>query len=179
MKKTAANYQLERVLALSALIVFVVSALIRSDAVHALISLFLVVIVFILSAKQILPRIFFLLLPLVAALYTTGSILGLYDTFPFFDKIIHFLASFVTALLIGMVGYNTPLGLLSKYQIYYYVVIVSIGLTIGAVWEIFEWFIDQFTLQNLSVDLDDVVTDLIADTMGVLLGGWASIKKKN
>ena len=68
-----------------------------------------------------------------------------------------------------------------------FVVALSLGLAIGAVWEIVEWSSDGVFGSNLSEGNTDTVTDLIADGCGSLAGaallvawarfGWGSVRR--
>ena len=63
----------------------------------------------------------------------------------------------------------------------------SLGIAIGAVWEIAEWTSDAWFGTNLSLGNDDTVGDLVRDTFGSLLGaallvawarfGWGSVRR--
>ena len=119
--------------------------------------------------------------------------LGLYDALSFYDNIVHFL----TPLFACQVAYialaraevlpdpRDDTGLRQHLAIF--VVTASLGIAIGAVWEIFEWFSDGTFGSKLQTGNDDTVGDLIADTLGSLAGGalivawtvygWGSVRR--
>lgn len=56
----------------------------------------------------------------------------------------------------------------------------SLGIAIGALWEIFEWRSDAWFGTSLSPGNDDTVGDLVRDSIGALLGAalpvvWATV----
>jgi hypothetical protein len=68
-----------------------------------------------------------------------------------------------------------------------FILSVAFGVALGALWEIAEWSMDATGWTSLSEDNDDTVGDLIADTVGSLVGGallllwtfkgWGSVRR--
>jgi hypothetical protein len=140
-----------------------------------------------------LPRLYDLALTLAMVLTGWGEALGLYDAISFYDNIVHFL----TPLFASQVAFialaraevlpdpRDETGLRQHLAIF--VVTAALGIAIGAVWEIFEWFSDGTFGSKLQTGNDDTVGDLIADTLGSLTGGallvawtvfgWGSVRR--
>ena len=141
-----------------------------------------------------LPRLYDLGFLIAMVLTGWGEALGLYDTFSWYDNVVHFL----TPLLTCQVAYlalaraevlpdlrdDLP-GLRRNTGIF--VVTFALGVAIGGIWEIYEWASDRWFGTDLQIDNDDTVTDLVADTSGAAVGaallvawnrwGWGSVRR--
>jgi hypothetical protein len=53
-------------------------------------------------------------------------------------------------------------------------VIASVGLAIGALWEVAEWAFDRIAPDDVIKDKHDTVIDIVMDTAGAVLVGLAS-----
>jgi uncharacterized membrane protein YjdF len=119
-----------------------------------------------------LPRFYDFSLVVVMVLIAWGEVLGVYDSWKFYDNIVHFT---VPLLLTGMFYVLlVRLGVLPELsdlkQVHqkfgFFLTAVMLGMAIGAGWEIVEWSLDEWAGANLVGDETDTATDLIWDTMG-------------
>ena len=123
-----------------------------------------------------LPATFLTLIALfVFATIFLGEAMDMYERYWWWDVLLHF-GSAVTFGLFGFLAifmlfegdrYAAPpwaIGFLSA----------CVGITIGVVWEIFEYAMDEtFGLNMQKSGLPDTMSDLIVDTIGAMIGGGA------
>lgn len=123
-----------------------------------------------------LPRT--MLTAIVVFIFATlflGEVADFYERFWWWDVILHF----TSALSFGLIGfllifmlfegdsYAAPPWALA-------VLAFSVGLSIGALWEIFEFAMDQLFGMNMQKSgLMDTMKDLIVDTVGAAVGAFA------
>jgi hypothetical protein len=140
-----------------------------------------------------LPRVYDLSLTMAMALQGFGEALGLYDEFFHFDDLVHFTLPMLTApvIYIALARVEVVPDPRDETHLPHYVgifvVTASLGVTVGALWEIFEWRADLWFGTDLSEDNDDTNGDLVRDTLGSLAGaallvvwarfGWGSVRR--
>jgi uncharacterized membrane protein YjdF len=127
------------------------------------------------------------------ALQGFGEAYGLYDEFVRFDDVVHVTLPLLTApvVYIGLARLEVVPDPRDETHMPHYagifVVTTSLGIAIGALWEIAEWTSDAWFGTNLSLGNDDTVGDLVRDTFGSVLGaallvawarfGWGSVRR--
>lgn len=100
-----------------------------------------------------------------------GEVHNFYGRFWWWDSVLH--AS--SAIGFGLIGATilvlmTRQGKVKASPAIISIFVFSFALAIGAVWEIFEYFMDQFFGMNMQKDgLHDTMKDLIVDTFGALI----------
>ena len=140
-----------------------------------------------------LPRIYDLCLTAAMALQGFGEVFGLYDAFLRFDDLVHFTLPMLTTpvVYIALARLDVVPDPRDETHLRHYagifLVTTSLGMAIGALWEIVEWRSDAWFGSDLSLDNDDTVGDLVRDTMGALVGaallvvwarfGWGSVRR--
>jgi hypothetical protein len=105
-----------------------------------------------------------------------GEALGLYDRFPSYDNVVHFLVPSAVAPIVYIV--LARLEVLPRlrdtserrHHVGVFVVTLALGLAIGAVWEIFEWTADHVLGSSLVLGEADTIGDLVADGCGAAAG---------
>ena len=103
-----------------------------------------------------------------------GICLDLYIYVPYFDKIIHCISGIATAL-VGhyIVDY---FNVQRDPRLFRGLFIMFFSMAIATAWEFFEFAMDKllgFSMQQLvSIGLDDTMFDLLAATLGAMIGGW-------
>ena len=140
-----------------------------------------------------LPRVYDLCLTAGMALQGFGETFGLYDEFVRFDDLVHFTLPMLTAPVVYIAlarldvvpdpRDETPL----RHYVGIAVVTAALGISIGALWEIYEWRSDAWLGTALSEGNDDTNGDLVRDTLGSLVGaallvvwarfGWGSVRR--
>lgn len=108
------------------------------------------------------------------AAFALGEVQQFYHRFWWWDLMLH---SF-SALVMGLIGFLLVYVFYSTRRIQMapvYVALVSFGfaLSIGTLWEIFEYLMDWgFGFNTQKSGLDDTMTDLIVDGGGGLIAAW-------
>ena len=130
--------------------------------------LFLVAsVVFVLKDRQ-LPTLFDLLF-VIAALLNAGGWIGLFYQPGPYDEIVHAFTTFSITLAVSFIVYSSMLPVFRSHRRLYILTIISFGIAIGALWEIFEWV--TATINSL----DDTIVDLIMDTIGAIAASLLSL----
>jgi hypothetical protein len=140
-----------------------------------------------------LPRVYDLSLTVAMALQGFGETFGLYDEFVRFDDLVHVTLPMLTApvVYIALARLDVVPDPRDETHLQHYVgiavVTAALGISIGALWEIFEWRSDVWFGTELSEDNDDTNGDLVRDTLGSLAGaallvawarfGWGSVRR--
>ena len=140
-----------------------------------------------------LPRIYDLSLTLAMALQGFGETFGLYDAFVRFDDLVHFTLPMLTSpvVYIALARLDVVPDPSSETHLRHYigiaVVTAALGITVGALWEIYEWRSDAWFGTRLSEGNDDTNGDLVRDSVGALAGagllvvwaryGWGSVRR--
>ncbi|SDO19584.1 hypothetical protein [Geodermatophilus sp. DSM 45219] len=140
-----------------------------------------------------LPRVYDLCLTAGMALQGFGETFGLYDEFVRFDDLVHFTLPMLTApvVYIALARLDVVPDPRDETHLQHYVgiavVTAALGISIGALWEIYEWRSDAWLGTALSEGNDDTNGDLVRDTLGSLVGaallvvwarfGWGSVRR--
>ena len=106
----------------------------------------------------------------------------LYEKFWWFDDTIHTYTLFSLTLLIVPILFGKVLKGIERHNFLLFLIMISIGLAIGSIWEILEWAYDSFQASNVIKGKDDTIKDLILDTIGASLASlivlWSYTKEK-
>jgi hypothetical protein len=132
-----------------------------------------------------LPRPFDLGFLLGMSLQAWGNALGLFVHWPWWDVVVHFVLPFFTApaLYIVLARLDVVPDLGEETETHHYagilLVTFALGVTVGAVYEMYEWFDDNVFGAGLHVGYDDTIADLLDDALASLGGGallvwWAT-----
>ncbi len=156
-------------------------------------NLTLAAVVLVAARLANLPRIYDLALIVAMTLTQGGEAAGLYDTWAWYDRVVHFVVPMLTSQVLYLclarieVLPDPQQETLRRHDAGMFVVTFAIGLAVGAVWEIFEWASDGLFGSDLSQGNVDTVGDLIADAGGSLAGGalmvlwskkgWGSVRR--
>jgi hypothetical protein len=129
-------------------------------------------IVLVLARIVSLPRFYDFSLIVVMLLLAWGEVLGWYDSFAYYDNVVHFTVPFLVTgmiyLLFVRLGVMPELRDLKQLhqRFGFFLTALALGMAIGAAWEIVEWTLDSTTGSHLVVSARDTATDLISDTLG-------------
>ena len=125
------------------------------------------------SAGQ--KRIAWVLLGLAAAANAAAYLLGLWDRFVWYDDVVHFYATFALTLVLGLYLYGPVLTGARTAALPLVLVIASVGLAIGSLWELAEWAYDGYVPGDVIQGKVDTMLDLALDTAGALLAGALAV----
>ena len=131
-----------------------------------------------------LPRAYDLAYVLSLSVQAWGEALGLYDSILWFDNVVHFTLPFFAGptLYIVLARIDVVPDPKDETHTRHYVgigiVAFALGVALGGLREIFEYFSDNNFGSELQIDNTDTIGDLIADSLGaaagaLLLVGWA------
>ena len=102
-----------------------------------------------------------------------GYTADLYQRFWWFDRVIH--GATIMAITLWVALFVFAPSLRSHRPALTVLLIASVGVAIGAVWEVMEWGFDLIAPGNVIKGKYDTVVDIVMDTAGALLGGALSI----
>lgn len=117
-----------------------------------------------------------ILLAIAIAGNIAGFVFNLYDQLRWFDEVIHAYTIFALTLVAALYAYGAVLTGAHAHTFLFILMVTSIGLAIGALWEVAEWLYDWlFASQNTIKSVPDRLIDLIMDTIGGLVVGWLTV----
>ena len=124
-----------------------------------------------------LPRLLDLAFVLALNVQGWGEALGAYDRFAWFDEAAHAVIPALAAPVayVALARLKVVPDLLEDHdrghRVGIVVVTLSLGLALGAIWEMLEWVADTLWDAGLQEGNTDTVTDLTLDGAGALVGG--------
>jgi len=99
-----------------------------------------------------------------------GMQAGLYETSTLYDKAMHGLGSgAIAGLMITMLSRYCYLNRLELHQPLFSLIVLGIVVSLGTLWEVFEFSLDHTGLFQSQRGLTDTMLDLIADMAGALM----------
>ena len=104
-----------------------------------------------------------------------GFFLNWYDQFAWFDKVDHGFTTFALTLYLGFVLVGKVLTGSQRHRVLFVLVVASLGLAVGTLWEFAEWAYDEVVPGDNIKGKFDTITDLMMDTLGALLAGVACL----
>ena len=138
------------------------------QAAAILLGFLLASFIFVLKERQ-LPTLFDLLF-VIAALLNAGGWIGLFYQPGPYDEIVHAFTTFSVTLALSFLVYRPMLSIFISHRKLYILTIISFGLAVGALWEVFEWL--TATINSL----DDTIVDLIMDAIGAIAASLLSLQ---
>lgn len=130
------------------------------------------------------PRAIDLAFTLGMLLQGWGNALGLFDAWPWYNKVVHFVLPFGSGALLYIVlerlgvvcDLDEPCSTRRAWGIV--IVTVALAFTAGGFYEVWEWFAHHELGAPIYVSYDDTVTDMIDNTLGglggaLVLAWWA------
>ncbi len=95
---------------------------------------------------------------------------------PWYDGLLHGYATFAYTLLFGLFAYGAVFTGAREHRLLLVLAIGSVGLALGALWEIAEWAYDQIVRPNVILPKTDTILDLIVDAAGALVAGIVCLR---
>jgi hypothetical protein len=130
-------------------------------------------IIFLLKSDQP-PALVNLLVVMAGLANAAGLAWDLYPKLWWFDEAVHLYTLFALTLLLGTLSRRSLLADANEHRLLAVLAIASFGITIGVIWEVWEWGYDQFTSGNSIEGKTDTMIDLIMDSIGAVIAGWLS-----
>jgi uncharacterized membrane protein YjdF len=107
-----------------------------------------------------------------------GHNLKLYIITNWFDDFLHFFGTFSFTLLIYFL-IRTTISFYSNSRAFIFILVLSLGISIGAIFEIVEFSSDVIFNTNHQKGLTDTNLDLIFDVLGAIFASFFVILKEN
>ncbi|SEH16190.1 hypothetical protein [Thermoleophilum album] len=142
----------------------------------------------VLAAQRLrLPRLFDLLFIVGMWLQAWGNALRLFENIDWWDNLVHLFVPFssvpvlyVLLVRLGLVHHEiTDEGHPARHHVGLAIFAVAIGLSIGAIYEVYEYVASRWLNAPIEIGYSDTIFDLVLDTLGALAGGillmlWAA-----
>lgn len=95
-----------------------------------------------------------------------------------YDGFLHFYAGFTVSYLFGSLIKKIRIKVFRKDKFILFLIFVLFGLSISIFWEFFELFAGKYFPEYVIGELTDTLSDLIFDSLGILLASILIIFKK-
>lgn len=105
-----------------------------------------------------------------------GYILDLYARFWWFDRILHACTIFAITFWLALFVCRRALRGGRGRETLVVLMLASVGLAVGALWEVAEWGFDRIAPGDVIKGKNDTIIDIVMDTFGALLAGFAGLK---
>lgn len=105
-----------------------------------------------------------------------GYVFDLYQRFWWFDRILHACTLFALTFWAAVFLCGKVLNDTTGHRLIRVLLIASVGVAVGAWWEVAEWGFDQVMPADVIKGKFDTVLDLIMDSFGAVLAAWLSLK---
>jgi hypothetical protein len=136
--------------------------------------LFLAASVGFLATRDRLPALFDLLFVAASLVNAVGLAFSLYEGIPGYDEFAHSFTTFAVTLAFGSLAYGRMTRAFREHRPSFAVAIASLGLSVGALWEMLEWAADRTLGTTLMGGVDDTVKDLMGDFVGAAFAATMS-----
>lgn len=105
-----------------------------------------------------------------------GYVFDLYQRFWWFDRILHACTLFALTFWAAIFLCAKVLNVTADHRLMRVLLIASVGVAVGAWWEVAEWGFDQVMPADVIKGKYDTVLDLIVDSFGAVVAAWLSLK---
>jgi hypothetical protein len=145
----------------------------------AALSGFLIVSFLFVKLERKLPSLFDLIFMVAALINAGGWAWDLYNKPGPYDEIAHFFTMFAITLAFGFLLYRELMESFYDHPLMFVLTIASLGIAIGALWEVVEWLADFVTPKQNVSGLFDTITDIILDSAGAVLAALLNLRGLN
>lgn len=122
----------------------------------------------------VMPFIIVLVLITIIGNNLIGKYLDLYNRSKYYDRFLHALGSFSYSLFFYSILDQTILHVTNS-KLYVSIFVVTIGISFGCIYEIYEFILDSISQSNNQHGLTDTNFDLISDVIGAIIAGVVSV----
>ncbi len=116
------------------------------------------------------------LLVTLGAANVAGYAFDLYRQFWWFDRVLHACTVLAVTLWLALFVFCRALKGERRYGFLVVLLVASVGIAVGALWEVAEWSFDQIAPGDVIKGKHDTVIDIIMDTAGAVLAGTLVLK---
>jgi hypothetical protein len=116
-----------------------------------------------------LPTLFDLIFVIAALINAGGWAWDLYNQPGPYDEIAHFFTIFAITLAAGFMLYDELMESFYTHRVLFVITIASLGIALGALWEVTEWLADFATPKQIISGLIDTITDIMLDSGGAIV----------
>ncbi|HNP74061.1 MAG TPA: hypothetical protein PLO33_16560 [Kouleothrix sp.] len=128
------------------------------------------------SFERKLPTLFDLIFVIAALINAGGWAWNLYNQPGPYDEIAHLYTIFAITLAAGYLFYSELMESFFKHRILFVLTIASLGIALGALWEVIEWLSDFVLPQQIVSGLTDTITDIMLDSAGAILAALLNLR---
>ena len=154
----------------------IVAAIVQGQWMAALpLAGFLLAASLFIKLEDRLPTLFDLLFVIAALLNAGGWAFKWYNTIGFYDEVAHGFTTFALTLALGYLAYGRMLASFHQQRLLFVLAIASFGIAIGAIWEVVEWLADFVVASEVVESINDIMDDLIMDSIGAGIAGTLSL----
>ncbi len=136
---------------------------------------FFVAALLFIKLEDRLPTLFDFLFVVAALLNAGGWAFKWYNTIGIYDELAHGFTPFAITLALGYLTYGRMLASFHQQRLLFVLTVASFGIAIGALWEVAEWAADFLVASEVVENIDDIMDDLIMDSIGAVLAGVLSL----
>jgi hypothetical protein len=140
---------------------------------------FLLISFLFVKLERKLPTVFDLIFMVAALINAGGWTWDLYNKPGAYDEIAHFFTIFAMTLAFGFLLYSELMESFYDHRVMFVLTIASLGIAIGALWEVIEWLVDFVVPKQIVSGLFDTITDLILDSAGAVLAALLNLRGLN
>jgi hypothetical protein len=112
----------------------------------------------------------------VGAANIAGYAFDLYRHFWWFDRVLHGCTILAVTLWLAIFVFNRVFNGEHSHRILTVLLLASLGIALGAVWEVVEWGFDQVAPGDVIKGKYDTLLDIVMDTAGAVLAGITAVK---
>jgi hypothetical protein len=140
---------------------------------------FLLISFLFVKLERKLPSLFDLIFMVAALINAGGWAWDLYNKPGPYDEIAHFFTMFAITLAFGFLLYRELMESFYDHPVRFVLTIASLGIAIGALWEVTEWLADFVIPKQIVSGLFDTITDIILDSAGAVLAALLNLRGLN
>lgn len=105
-----------------------------------------------------------------------GYAFDLYRQFWWFDRVLHACTILAVTLWLALFVFSRAISNEHRHSVLVVLMIASVGIALGALWEVAEWGFDQIAPGDVIKGKHDTIFDIIMDTAGAGLAGLITLR---
>lgn len=105
-----------------------------------------------------------------------GYAFDLYRQFWWFDRVLHASTILAVTLWLALFVFGKALNQEDGRRALVVLLVASVGVALGALWEVAEWGFDQIAPADVIKGKYDTLLDVVMDTVGAVLAGILAVK---